>query len=123
MAEGLLRHLAGDRIVVESAGVAPSDVREEAVKVMTEVGIDISSHRSKSVDEFADKEFDYIITVCDNAKDSCPVFPGTAARIHWSLKDPAEAHGSYDERLDAFRTVRDQIRERLIEFVENSVQR
>lgn len=123
MAEGLLRHLAGDRIVVESAGVAPSDVREEAVKVMTEVGIDISSHRSKSVDEFADKEFDYIITVCDNAKDSCPAFPGTAARIHWSLKDPAEAHGGYDERLEAFRTVRDQIRERLIDFVESSVQR
>lgn len=123
MAEGLLRHLAGDRIVVESAGVAPSDVREEAVKVMTEVGIDISSHRSKSVDEFADKEFDYIITVCDNAKDSCPAFPGTAARIHWSLKDPAEAHGGYDERLEAFRTVRDQIRERLIDFVKNRGQR
>ena len=117
MAEGLLRDVAGDRFLVESAGVAPTEVREEAVKVMTEVGIDISSHRSKSVDEFSDKEFDYIITVCDNAKQSCPVFPGNATRIHWSLEDPAAAKGTYGQRLEAFRTVRDQIRERLIDFV------
>ena len=123
MAEGLLRDIAGDRFEVESAGVAPTQVRPEAVEVLREIDIDITSHRSKSVDEFVNETFDYIITVCDNAKDSCPVFPGTAARIHWSLKDPAEAHGGYDERLEAFRTVRDQIRERLIDFVKNSVHR
>ena len=117
MAEGILRHIAGDRFAVESAGVAPSEVRPEAVDAMAELGIDITSHRSKSVDEFLDKEFDYIITVCDNAKESCPAFPGKAARIHWSLDDPAAVSGTYDERLEAFRTVRDEIRERFTDFV------
>src|ERR1041385_7696158 len=89
MAEGILRDLAGDRFDVESAGIEPSHVRPEAIEAMREIGIDISSHRSKSVDEFVDQQFDYIITVCDNAKETCPVFPGNAKRIHWSFDDPA----------------------------------
>ncbi len=117
MAEGILRHIAGDDFAVESAGVAPSSVRQEAVDAMREIGIDISSHQSKSVEEFTDQQFDYIITVCDNAKESCPVFPGNAARIHWSFNDPAAVNGGEEERLSAFRSVRDEIFERLKEFV------
>ena len=108
--------MAGDRFEVESAGVAPSQVRPEAIDAMSEIEVDISNHRSKSVDEFVDQEFDFIITVCDNAKESCPVFPGRATRIHWSLDDPAVVEGSEKERLKAFRKVRDQIRSRLEAF-------
>lgn len=117
MAEGILRHIAGDRYDVESAGIAPSIVRPEAVEVMQEIGIDISKHHSKSVDEFTDRAFDYIITVCDNAKETCPVFPGQAERVHWSFTDPAAEKGSLEERLSAFRKIRDQIMERLRDFV------
>ena len=109
--------MAGDRFEVESAGVAPSHVRPEAIGAMREIGIDISAHRSKSVDEFVNQEFDYVVTVCDNAKESCPVFPGRAVRIHWSFDDPAAIEGSEDKRLTAFRIVRDQIRSRLDSFV------
>lgn len=109
MAEGLLRHIAGDRFDVESAGISQTYVRPEAIAAMTEIGIDISQHRSKSVDEFAGQNFDYIVTVCDNANETCPVFPGNAARIHRSFDDPAAVTGSDAERLAAFRTVRDQI--------------
>ncbi len=109
MAEGLLRHLAGDRFEVRSAGTKPTRVRAEAVAVMGELGIDISQHRSKPVDEFAGQEFDYVITVCDNARESCPVFPGHTQRIHWSFDDP---------RTEAeFRRVRDETAMRLREFV------
>lgn len=113
MAEGLLRHIAGDRFNVVSAGVAPSSVRPEAIQAMADLGIDISSHRSKSVDEFIDQQFDHIITVCDNARESCPVFPGEAERIHWSVDDPAAVEGTDEEKIAAFRKVRDEIRERL----------
>src|SRR5271154_4927409 len=82
MAEGLLRHDAGDRCEVESAGTKPSHVRSEAIAAMRELGIDISGHRSKSVDEFTGQRFDYVLTVCDNAKESCPVFPGKTVAIH-----------------------------------------
>ena len=116
MAEGLLREMAGDGYEVHSAGVSPSHVREEAVHVMAELGIDISSHRSKSVDEFTGQTFDYIVTVCDNARESCPVFPGKAERIHWSFDDPAAVTGDAAIRLSAFRTVRDQIEEKLRTF-------
>jgi arsenate reductase len=116
MAEGILRHIAGDRFDVESAGTKPSHVRPEATEVMSEIGIDISSHRSKSVDEFTSQLFDYVITVCDNAKETCPVFPGRAVRVHWSFDDPAVAVGSYEERLAAFRVVRDQIHDKLADF-------
>lgn len=116
MAEGLLRHDSGDKFEVESAGVAPSRVRSEAIKVMDEIGIDISGHRSKAADEFVGQQFDYIITVCDNAKETCPVFPGRAERIHHSFTDPAEAEGDEENRLKVFREVRDEIRDWLQEF-------
>ncbi len=105
MAEGLLRHDAGDRFEVESAGTKPSRVRPEAIEAMREIGIDISDYRSKSVDEFTNQSFDYILTVCDHAKESCPVFPGNAIRLHQNFADPAD--------LEAFRRVRDEIREYL----------
>ena len=101
MAEGLLRHEAGDQLEVFSAGTKPSQVRPEAIAVMREIGIDISGHHSKSVDAFKDQEFDTVITVCDNAKESCPVFPGNTQRLHWPFEDPAS--------VAAFRKVRDQI--------------
>ncbi len=118
MAEGLLRDIAANKFEVESAGVAPSHVRPEAIEAMREIGIDISSHRSKSVDEFVSQEFDYIITVCDNAKESCPVFPGNAERLHWSFDDPAAVEGTSEEKLTAFRRVRDDIRDRLRTFAD-----
>jgi len=113
MAEGFLRHDAGDRFAVSSAGVNPTQVRPEAIAVMGEVAIDISGHRSKSVDEFRGQKFDYVITVCDNANERCPLFPGQTTRIHWSFEDPAAVTGDEATRLAAFRKVRDQIRERL----------
>ncbi len=113
MAEGLLRHDAGERFEVKSAGVAPSHVRPEAVEVMREIGIDISGHRSKSVDEFTQEEFDYVITVCDNADEHCPIFPGRAERLHWSFEDPATVTGDLETRLAMFRRIRDQIRSKL----------
>jgi arsenate reductase len=112
MAEGLLREVAGDRFKVESAGVNPSRVRPEAVEAMREVGIDISGHRSKSVDEFTGQNFDYVITVCDNARETCPVFPGKAERIHQSFEDPpAPGAADPDTTMAVFRRVRDEIRE------------
>ncbi len=113
MAEGLLRHLAGKQLEVVSAGSAPSHVNPLAIQVMRERGIDISHHRSKHVSEFADQPFDVVITVCDQAAETCPVFPGRAQRIHWSFPDPARAEGSEQERLAAFRSVRDQLAARL----------
>ena len=113
MAEGLLRHEAGDRFQVDSAGTRPSAVRPEAIAVMSQIGIDISGHRSKSVDEFAGEQFDYIITVCDNAKQSCPAFPSNTKRLHWSFEDPAAVEGPEDERKEAFRRIRDQIHGRI----------
>ncbi|HXG85417.1 MAG TPA: arsenate reductase ArsC [Pyrinomonadaceae bacterium] len=117
MAEGLLRHDVGDTFEVKSAGVEPSHVRDEAIKAMGEIGIDISGHRSKSADEFTGQQFDYIITVCDNAKETCPIFPGNATRIHQSFEDPPPAAvGDYESRLAVFRRVRDEIRDWLREF-------
>jgi arsenate reductase len=116
MAEGLLRHLAGDRLAVFSAGTHPTSVRPEAIAVMREAGVDISGHRSKHVDEFAGQPFDYVITVCDNAKESCPVFPATTGRIHWSFEDPAAVKGPEEVRLTAFRRIRDEIYSRLQDF-------
>lgn len=119
MAEGLLLHIAGDRFDVESAGTIASFVRPQAIAAMAEIGIDISNHRSKCLDEFLDTEFDYVITVCDNANETCPVFPGTAKRIHWSFDDPAEADGNEDEVAMFFGRVRDEIKEKLERFAEN----
>lgn len=117
MAEGLLRHMAGERFEVESAGVEPSHVRPQAIEAMREIGIDISGQHSKSADEFAGEEFDYVITVCDNANERCPVFPGKTERIHWSFDDPAAAEGDEKAILAVFRRVRDEIEARLREFI------
>lgn len=116
MAEGLLRHDAGTSFEVWSAGTRPSQVRPEAIAVMKELGIDISGHRSKFVEEFAGQQFDFVITVCDNARESCPVFPANTRRIHWSIEDPAAVEGSSEERLAAFRQARDALREHLNRF-------
>lgn len=117
MAEGLLRHDGGEAFEVESAGVEPSFVRPQAIEAMREVGIDITGHRSKSVDEFTGQEFDYVITVCDNANERCPVFPGKTERIHWGFDDPASAVGDEAAKLAFFRRVRDDIRHRLRLFI------
>ena len=117
MAEGLLRHFAGDRFEVFSAGVEPSFVRSQAIAVMKELGIDISQHRSKSVNEFLDEQFDYVITVCDHANQRCPVFPGLTARIHSSIDDPVVS-GDEETQLNAFRRARDELRQRLREFAD-----
>ena len=117
MAEGLLRHEGGDRFQIWSAGTHPSHVRPEAIEVMREIGIDISRHHSKSVAEFVGQEFDYVITVCDQANENCPLFPGHTQRIHWSFDDPAAAPGDASTRLTVFRRVRDEIRERLYGFI------
>jgi arsenate reductase len=109
MAEGFLRHEAGDRFEVHSAGTEETRVRPEAIAVMAELGIDISGQRSKTLHRYIGDVWDHVITVCDDANESCPVFPGTSARSHWSFPDPSKATGSDEERLDAFRAVRDQI--------------
>ena len=116
MAEGLLRHDAGDRFEAFSAGTKPSQVRPEAIAALRELGIDISGHRSKGVDEFRGQHFDYVLTVCDNAKESCPIFPGQTIRIHRSFEDPAEVRGTEEQRLVAFRRVRDELRTYLSRF-------
>lgn len=116
MAEGLLRHLAGDRYDVYSAGTHPAGLNPGAVVAMQELGWDISSHRSKSMDEFLDQGFDYVITVCDRAKESCPRWPHTGRLVHWSFEDPAAVLEPPDERRKAFRRVRDQIKICIEEF-------
>jgi len=116
MAEGLLRHDFGDLFEPKSAGSQATFVRPEAIQVMKEIGIDIASHRSKSIDEFAGESFDYVLTVCDAAKESCPIFPGHGSRIHHNFEDPAAADGSEEESLAGYRRVRDHIREYLKEF-------
>jgi arsenate reductase len=116
MAEGLLRHDAGDRFEVFSAGTRPSRIRPEAIAAMGDLGIDISGQRSKSVDEFMGQKFDYVLTVCDNAKESCPLFPGETVAIHRNFEDPAALEGSDEQRLALFRRIRDEIREYLRSF-------
>jgi arsenate reductase len=118
IAEGLLRAKAGDRFEVFSAGTRPVGLNPNAVAAMRAVGIDISHHRSKSVDEFAGQQFDYVITVCDNAKESCPIFPGEGQRIHHSFEDPAAV--SEQQQLEAFRQVRDDISKWLTDFIRNN---
>lgn len=113
MAEGWTRHLKGDRIEPWSAGIAPKGMDPLAVRVMAEVGVDISNHRSKHLKELMDTEFDYVITVCDSANESCPFFPGKTKRIHKGFDDPpklARSAGSEEEALDSYRRVRDEIR-------------
>lgn len=113
MAEGLLRELAGDRLEVHSAGTRASQVNPFAIQAMQLRGIDISDHRSKHLGEFITQSFDYVITVCDNAAENCPIFPGPARRIHWGFADPAAVEGSDAERLAAFTEARDAIEAQL----------
>jgi arsenate reductase len=112
MAEGLLRALAGD-IVAESAGTVATSVRPEAIAAMREIGIDISGQRSKTLERFLDQAFDEVVTVCDDANDACPFFPGAARRRHWSIPDPSGVQGDPEARLAAFRAARDLLRERI----------
>ena len=116
MGEGLLRHFGGDRFEVFSGGLVPSYVRPNAIAVMNEIGIDISHHRSKSLNEFVDEPFDYVITVCDHAAQYCPTFPGEAKRVHWSIKDPVVI-GDDEAQRDAFRAARDDLKSRIQKFV------
>ncbi len=118
MAEGILRQDGGKVYEVHSAGVKPGSVRPEAIQAMKEIGIDISGHRSKSVEEFVGQDFDYVITVCDNANETCPVFPGKTRRIHQSFEDPPPPDAkSPEETLSIFRRVRDEIREWMKGFI------
>lgn len=118
MAEGFLRHRAGDRFDAASAGTHPAGLNPEAVAVMREVGIDISHHRSKEIGEFLGQHFNYVITVCDRANESCPILPGATYLYHWPFDDPAAASGSREKRQAVFRRVRDEIAERIRKFVD-----
>lgn len=118
MAEAILRQMGGPAFHVASAGTEPKGVNPLTVRILAEVGIDISSARSKSVTEFLDEEFDYVITVCDQARESCPVFPGEHESIHWGFDDPAGAEGNEAERLKVFRRVMNEISVRLKPFQE-----
>src|SRR5215218_3261056 len=113
MAEGLLRHLAGDRFEAMSAGTEATRVRPLAIRAMEEIGIDISGQVSKTLDRYLDEPFDHVITVCDDANEACPFFPGAANRLHWSFEDPSRAEGTEEERLEVFRRVRDGIKDRV----------
>ncbi len=113
MAEGLLRQLGSDRFEVFSAGTEATFVRPLAIKAMAELGIDISKQQSKKLDRYLDEPFDDVITVCDTAAETCPIFPGAAHRQHWSFEDPSKATGSEDEQLAVYRRVRDEIRSRI----------
>ena len=123
MAEALLRREVGDRIEVVSAGVSPRGVHPLTVRVLAEVGIDIAGARSKSVKEYLGQPFDYVITVCDRARESCPVFPGGAETLHWGFDDPAEAEGSEAERLAVFRRVMGEIAGRVRTFARTATSR
>ena len=123
MAEGLLRKMAGDRFEVSSAGTERTRVQPLAIEAMREIGIDISGHSSKTLDAFEGQTLDYVITVCDRANESCPIFPGTTERIHWSFEDPTAATGTDEKRLRVFRTVRDAIQQRLRMFVTIAVKK
>lgn len=115
MAEGLLRRLGGDRFEAHSAGTEATGVRPLAIQAMAELGIDISKQTSKTLDPYVDQGFDYVVTVCDDANESCPIFPNATHRLHWSLPDPSKATGNEAERLAVYRKVRDELRARIQE--------
>jgi len=122
MAEGYLRHVADDRFEAMSAGIEPKGLNPLAVEAMREIGIDISRQKSKDVVSLLDQHVPYVVTVCDNAKERCPIFSGTGKFLHWSFADPAAATGTQEERLAVFRRIRDEIVERIDrEFVEGDV--
>lgn len=118
MSEGLLKHIAGDQFEVFSAGTTPSTLNPYAVLAMAEMGIDIREQYSKSLNEFLDMKFDYVITVCDRAAETCPIFPGPVQRIHWSFPDPAAVEGDHNQKLAAFIQVRDSIRHQLKKWLD-----
>ena len=118
MAEGLLRRLAGDRFEAYSAGTQATHVRPEAISVMSELGADISGQQSETLESYLGQPFDYVVTVCDDANEVCPVFPGAKGRLHWSFEDPSRVRGEKEERLAVFRRVRDEIRARVESLVE-----
>lgn len=118
MAEGFLRHFAGDRFDVASAGTHPAGLNPDVVEAMREVSIDISHHQSKGIETFFGQLFDYVITVCDRVKESCPIFPGASSLDHWSFDDPAVAQGTPEERTAVFRRVRDEIAEHVRRFID-----
>ncbi len=120
MAEGWLQHLAGDRFEVSSAGTHPAGLNPGAVDAMRELGIDISGHRSKHLNEFLGVRFDHVVTVCDRAKETCPIFPGSREVLHWSFDDPAVARGSDEERRKVFQRVRDEIGSRIRNFLDGT---
>jgi len=119
MAEGLMRSLGEWNWKVRSAGIFPSYVHPLAIRAMDEIGIDISGQMSKSMDQFLNEEFDYVITLCDHAAMACPVFPGRGKRIDWSFEDPASAIGTIEERFVVFRRVRDEIKAKIEEFLKS----
>jgi arsenate reductase len=120
MAEGFLRHFGSDRFDVASAGTHPAGLNPDAVAAMREVGIDISHHRSKGIGEVTGRPFDHVMTVCDRAKESCPIFPDATCWDHWPFDDPATAKGSPEERKAVFRRVRDEIAARVQRFLDGS---
>ena len=117
MAEGWLRHLAGEQFDVVSAGTHPVGLNPFAVTVMLERQVDISNHVSERVDPYLQQRFDYVITVCDHAQEACPTFPGVSRVLHWNFEDPAKAEGTYDQQLVVFRKIRDQIADRIRQFI------
>ena len=121
MAEGFLRELGGESCEAFSAGVAPTAINPLAVEVMNEAGIDITGQVSQSADEFTDEKFSFVITVCDNARATCPVYPGEYKSLHWDLADPADAEGTKEEKLIVFRETRDKIKNSVIQFLDSLV--
>ncbi len=117
MAEGLLRSTAGDRFEVLSAGTVATGVRPEAIAVMAELGVEIGQQESKTLDRFLHRPLDWLITVCDQAREACPVLPGVARQLHWSVADPAAVSGDPAERMAAFRAARDELAARIRDFV------
>jgi len=122
MAEGWLRHLAGEDFDVVSAGTQPVGLNPYAVNAMQEVRIDISNHMSERVDPYLGQHFDYVITVCDHAAETCPTFPGATSLLHWSFEDPAKPKGTYDQQMAVFRKIRDEIADRIRRFIKESQQ-
>lgn len=122
MTEGFLRTLGGDRLTVSSAGITPTGLDSRATEVMAEVGVDISGHVSDQISRYMNDQFDFVITVCDNASENCPVFPGETTRLHWPFDDPAAATGSDEQILTEFRRVRDEIRAKVESWLETDLQ-
>jgi arsenate reductase len=117
IAEGYLRHYAGDKATIYSAGIETHGVNPKAIQVMAEDGIDITGHTSNHVDEYIEVPFDYVLTVCDNANEACPFFPGNVTRFHYNFPDPAKAQGTPDEVMNEFRKVRDMIKAYSADFI------